>query len=47
MRNLDIYFDPRSKEYALHLLKDSGKTEKWMKENWEGRIIPKRQWNML
>ena len=23
---------PRSKEYALHLLKDSGKTEKWMKE---------------
>ena len=23
---------PRAKEYALHLLKDSGKTEKWMKE---------------
>ena len=23
---------PRSKAYALHLLKDSGKTEKWMKE---------------
>ena len=37
---------PRSKEYALHLLKDSGKTEKWMKEKL-GKDTPKRQWNML
>ena len=38
---------PRAKEYALHLLKDSGKTEKWMKENLVGQDIPKRRWSML
>ena len=38
---------PRSKEYALHLLKDAGKTEKWMKEKLGRQDTPKRQWNML